>query len=109
MTKQHTPGPWKALRSNENWQGIMWDIDPDEDPVPFTRISDEAGNYVALAHDLFEFKPKDAQLIAAAPELLAALQDLVCLAEAAMREAGDYHIEAELQDARAAIAKATKE
>ena len=46
-------------------------------------------------------------LIAAAPELLEALEDLASLAEAAMREVGEYDIEAELADARAAIAKAT--
>jgi len=46
-------------------------------------------------------------LIAAAPELLEALEDLASLAEAAMREVGEYDIEAELTDARAAIAKAT--
>lgn len=40
-------------------------------------------------------------------QLVEALEDLVSLAEAAMREGGEYDIEAELADARAAIAKAT--
>jgi hypothetical protein len=51
---------------------------------------------------------KDARLIAAAPELLEALLNLVPLAESAMKECGQYDISAELQEARAAIAKATK-
>ena len=49
----------------------------------------------------------NARLSAAAPDLLEALEDLASLAEAAMREVGEYDIEAELADARAAIAKAT--
>lgn len=49
----------------------------------------------------------NARLIAAAPDLLEALEDLASLAEVAMREVGEYDIEAELADARAAIAKAT--
>ena len=40
-------------------------------------------------------------------QLAEALEDLVSLAEEAMREVGEYDIEAELGDARAAIAKAT--
>lgn len=47
------------------------------------------------------------KLLAENDELLEALEDLVSLAEAAMREVGEYDIEAELADARAAIAKAT--
>ena len=107
MNTHHTPGPWKALRSNEDWHGPMWEIDPDEEAAPFTRISAKGGNYIVASHDLFEIKPKDAQLIAAAPDLLDALEDLIGLAELAMRQAGDFQIDAELQAARAAIAKAT--
>ena len=106
---KHTQGPWKALRSNEDWHGPMWDIEPDEEPSPFTRISAKDGQRVVACHDLCEIKPEDARLIAAAPDLLETLKDLVCLAEAAMRESGEYQIEAELKDARAAIAKATGE
>jgi hypothetical protein len=39
---------------------------------------------------------------------LEALKNLVLLAESAMKECGQYDIRAELQEARAAIAKATK-
>jgi hypothetical protein len=42
-------------------------------------------------------------------KLLESLEDLVCLAEVAMRKAGEYQIDAELQDAHAAITKATRE
>jgi len=50
----------------------------------------------------------NARLIAAAPELLEALLNLLPLAESAMKECGQYDIRAELQEARAAIARATK-
>lgn len=56
---------------------------------------------------------EDARLIAAAPELLEALDDLIHLAESAMLRAnydgGEYDIDGELSDARAAIAKALGE
>jgi hypothetical protein len=51
-------------------------------------------------------KPPPARLIAAAPDLLEALEDLVLLAQAVMHENGGYMVDDELSDARAAIAKA---
>ena len=74
-----TPGPWKACRSHEGYEGPYWDIESDEkaeyDAKPFTAIKAANGDTVANAHDLFEFKAEDARLIAAAPDLLAALID----------------------------------
>ena len=46
------------------------------------------------------------KLLAESDELLEALEDLVSLAEEVTREVGEYDIEAELADAKAAIAKA---
>jgi len=74
----------------------------------FVRVD---GDDIAIASDIRDrngnHSEANARLIAAAPELLEALEDLASLAEAAMREVGEYDIEAELADARAAIAKAT--
>lgn len=74
---QHTPGPWKACRSHEDFNGPMWDIDDDEraeyEAKPFVSIEAESAT-VMCAHDLFEMRPANARLIAAAPDLLAALQ-----------------------------------
>jgi hypothetical protein len=79
---KHTQGPWKALRSNEDWHGPMWDIEPDEEPSPFTRIS-----------------AKDGQRVAAAPDLLNALIQML----------DAYEIPSVRQQARDAIEKATGE
>ena len=75
MTTQHTPGPWKACRSNEDFHGELFE--PDEgDKYPITRIEAASGT-VAAAHDLFKFKQADAHLIAAAPDLLALARDVL--------------------------------
>ena len=72
-----TPGPWKACRSYECFDGPLWDIDPEDladfECRPFVRI-EAAGSNIASAHDLFEFKTADAKLIAACnPAALAEL------------------------------------
>lgn len=73
---RHTPGPWVALRCWEPW----FDPDPEELDYymkqPITAIrSLTAGKNVANSHDLFEFNPEDARLIAAAPDLLDAIRE----------------------------------
>jgi len=74
MSTQHTPGPWKALRAYENWDGPAWELHPNEEPSPFTKIEAEESD-VVICSDAFEIKPEDAQLMATAPDLLEALQD----------------------------------
>lgn len=101
---KHTPGPWRFY------------TDPQPNGCP---IVGTGGLMVAqLAHSINYPEQRDtaianARLIAAAPELLEALGDLMGVAEAAMLRAnfdgGEYDIEGELADARAAIAKATGE
>jgi hypothetical protein len=74
---KHTPGPWKPCRAHENFDGTYWPIEPEDraeyDARPYTSIEAAAG-VVANAHDLFTFKAADARLIAAAPDMLAALE-----------------------------------
>ncbi len=95
----HTPGPWEfvvdgnwAIRSPAQSESLMCD----EQYYPWCPANEA-----------------DWHLIAAAPELLQCLQDLVELANAAMQEANrdgsEYDRVAELANARAAIAKATGE
>ena len=74
----HTPGPWVAQRA---WEGLFTP-DPEvldlymKQPINAIR-SVSADKNVALCHDLFEFNPDDARLMAAAPELLEALEELL--------------------------------
>lgn len=76
MPNHHTPGPWVAERDWESW----YTPSPEElghymeRPITVIR-SLTANKDVASSHDLFEFEPADARLMAAAPELLAALKE----------------------------------
>lgn len=75
MNKEHvTKGPVKACRSHEEFQGSMWDIEPDEqaeyDAKPFVHIENAAHEKVVSAHDLFTFKTANAELIAEAFNVL---------------------------------------
>ena len=92
MTTQHTPGPWRAVPTTRAGNGLAW-RDIVSDGTAFAPF------YVAGALDC------DAALIAAAPDLLAALQNILLCDEAQDLES----MANALQDARAAIAKATGE
>lgn len=92
---KHTPGPWRAEIGDENepWSHQWPRIVSDEYEVVGTE---------GLYGD-FETDCANARLIAAAPELLAALKECVC----ALETCGKDYRATEL--ARAAIAKATGE
>lgn len=72
---KHTPGPWTYQR----WFDAF-DLNPsdvgieDIQQVPIVRVAGPNDETVASASDLFEFKEADAKLIAAAPDLLEALE-----------------------------------
>ena len=68
-----TPGPWKACRSNEEFNGLMFDIDSEDDPYPIVRIVSQTKT-IAAAHDLFVFDEHNARLIESAPDILDALR-----------------------------------
>jgi hypothetical protein len=85
---QHTPGPWRAS-SAKTLTDRGWYVDHVSDPTlgKLDLICDNA-------------RPEDARLIAAAPDLLAALQHVLqVLNHPIVRDA--------IEQARAAIAKAT--
>jgi len=100
----HTPGPWRIVRA------VDFTGDTESQYNPILSI-DAANGKTVYFTDSGYFKPHeaDARLIAAAPELLAAL-------EMAMK-ANDWHIEPPLDTygakayaaARAAISRATGE
>lgn len=96
MTKQHLPGPWLASR---NYAGAIFI----ESARPVRLNTTTAGTPLVCevyAHDDAEHfsGAANAQLIAAAPDLLKALQAVVCVADRAT---------VEFDAARAAIALAT--
>lgn len=82
MSEKFTPGPWKACRAHEDFDGPLYDIDEDEvetyEAKPFVGICSEHETITA-AHDLFWFKKENAHLIAAAPEIYNALDSLVAI------------------------------
>jgi type VI protein secretion system component VasF len=86
MKFSHTPAPWELRQSANGY----WFIDHEQGDEGYTLTKLECGE-------------RDARLIAAAPELLAALQNV-----AACFDANDPDSMANaMADARAAIAKAT--
>lgn len=91
MKTAHTPGPWYESKTGSH-QGLI--------------IAEETGENIAVS-----YKKENAALIAAAPELLAALE--LCLKNSEFRRASGVEsgpmIEREIEVARAAIAKARGE
>lgn len=90
---KHTPGPWHAKGPDDFWD--------------FNILHD--GDSLAVAAVVSNMRPLDeisanARLVAAAPELLAALQDCVAVMELDL--AGLRVIQPELNQARAALAAA---
>ncbi|PJL51459.1 hypothetical protein B9Y74_05540 [Stenotrophomonas maltophilia] len=97
---KHTPGPWGIERTDDtNWIGFMRPHDPKKVELIVCTTSRELLTDEALARN-----DANARLIAAAPDLLAALQ----VAELALRERG-LRACGEYKQIEAAIAKATGE
>jgi hypothetical protein len=109
---KHTPGPWIAFPSNTRWisgafdpifKNGLWHVVPASKPerLPICTV-----DYADDHHEPTREKAEaDARLIAAAPDLLEALQGLVAWADELRRQ----NPEEDLRKARAAIAKATGE
>ena len=94
---KHTPGPWKAKK----WVGT----DPYDDPDrPFVEVGNVHWSPKNWKPAAAIGQTANARLIAAAPELLEALENLLKVHEG---EGGTQHNAADI--ARAAIAKAKGE
>jgi hypothetical protein len=77
-----TEGPYKALRSSEDFNGPYVDFDDEQERLeflekPFTSITAPNELDVANAHDLFEFTPANARLLAGSWELLQTTKKLI--------------------------------
>jgi hypothetical protein len=100
QTAQHTPAPWTYAYAPYVTQGGM--------ELPAFEIHGEGEKVCDTVEDQpIEAQEANARLIAAAPDLLDALQDLVGRDEKEARECGFTDDEMTwLEDARRAIAKA---
>jgi len=98
MNTKHTPGPWSVCNDGHETQSTFL-IGTNENPD------------VARIYDITKEAPANAKLIAAAPELLAALQMAYADLVKAANERGqtnDFTTSAEAKVIRAAIEKAIK-
>jgi len=101
--RKHTPGPWKlepydsCLAGDDFQWGGIW-----AGPVMLDGINYGQPAYATIKPETLERMEADARLIAAAPDLLA-------LAERIARLPEHGHYLALIDEARAAIAKATGE
>jgi len=103
---KHTPGPWKV---HGPYYGE--DVDPEEPGKQWLSIDDAEDDELAvLVNRLGEPSAQqyaDARLIAAAPDLLAALEELITLADdGAFIDLADIEATPISQKLRAAIAAA---
>mgnify|MGYP001296974478 FL=1 len=90
---RHTPGPWKAVEAAYNPPGWLW-------------VQNGPGALLADVHQNvnipLDARNANARLMAAAPELLEALQEIITAADGE----GWSQLDAGFTKARAAIAKA---
>ena len=92
---KHTPGPWVIVRDTDNKRAITMIHAQPKDPKAYGQ------GIAKLVRQGLETDEPNALLIAAAPEMLEALKELVAGIET--RTAGPD----DMEKARAAIAKAT--
>ena len=99
MSAKHTPGPWAFSRS-DNFGDARFYV-AQQDGAPYTPNYSDVATLIAetVSGERVSIQEANARLIAAAPELLEALQEMVEIAES------QGHI---VKRARAAIAKATE-
>lgn len=108
MTNTHTPGPWKvddSVKQGANFHSDVWQIiakDP-EKGWPHTVATIEHYNECPAQDTYIE---KNAQLIAAAPDMLEALRAVVSLLKEQYEQGNDL-LWCEFDKAEQAIAKAT--
>lgn len=90
---KHTPGPWDYFVGNANGRGLI-------------RIEGEGTGEHIASMPRGAVSESNARLIAAAPDLLAALEDLVGYAAAEIGIPPNEAVGGAFKQARAAIAKA---
>ena len=101
---KHTPGPWEADRAKMDEGGHYYQIDGQQlvGNLPYT-VADTLNRHFCISPDE---DAANAHLIAAAPELLEALKDVLPLAIAYLKGAPTHPDNEKLSKAVAAIGKA---
>lgn len=100
MTQKHTPGPWEARMATDPESGHGWWLyAPNYGAVGFWR-----GGRTTDTNRYWQLSEADACLIAAAPELLEALENFVEVNN--NPECGEVNKRLAIKDAVDAIAKA---
>lgn len=124
MKTEHTPGPWKTLpcpdfggrHPLQNHRYVVTEdaeVEYGHDPRPGNWVL-SSGTVICAMRDQ-RSQANDARLIAAAPELLAACKALVAISRKGLDNPDDWSdmddltFEIDLQNAEAALAKATGE
>ena len=106
---QHTPGPWRAVRQRGEYAGNYCIRQESATGMLRSFATVYGPNQIAVEREYANAVDANAALIAAAPELLEALKELI---EIVAHEHNDFSLGvsgalgARLSDARAAIAKA---
>lgn len=109
---KHTPGPWRTYSARgSDGEHCYWGIDPEGDYRGTIGSSHDAEHIGGITKEESE---ANARLIAAAPELLEALDEMTAICAACTFEniyiRGQYfNREGSVERARAAIAKAKGE
>ena len=103
-TQQHTPGPWKVYFDDVYKEG-----EPVIEGVSVIGVPDEDGDEIEQIAYIINDSVDDAHLIAAAPELLAALKGLTRALDGVQPSGPVYLSITEIDAIRAAIEKAEAE
>lgn len=106
---EHTPGPWVAREQvNKDGRSLGWIVEHGNGRIGWSSYATARPNEGEAAP--YPIGAANARVMAAAPDLLECLRDLLTAAEAEVNEkGGGGFILARMTDARAAIAKATGE
>ena len=73
MKAQHTPGPWRYDTDSNGWEFRI----SQEDGAPYTPGYSDVAHFNSVQGEARDIQEANARLIAAAPELLEALEDMV--------------------------------
>ena len=107
MSAKHTPGPWRVRPNAANWRAVCDAIGCSASEAVLSEDTAVALVVASGPHPFGKVPPTkfNARLIAAAPDLLVALQDLVALLPDPELDDDDVQ-KALVRNALAAIAKA---